>query len=169
MSWGWPIVSSARPPRAPPSCSARITCIPCPTALAFFIGPPLFVFVAGESYRSASAIVGWIALGQGLSGMYLMVTNYVFYSRRTGILAVTTMLSAVIGLGALFILIDRFGLLGAAYAYCIGMGARFVLTWIAAHLRHPMPWISSIAIGDARLGPSSQASARIRGSNEPYP
>ena len=100
-------------------------------AVAFFVGPLLFVLIAGPTYASAAQIIGWLALGQGLSGMYLMV--------------------------------------GAAYAYCIGMGVRFVLTWIAAHLRHPMPWISSIAIGDARLGPSSQASARIRGSNEPYP
>jgi O-antigen/teichoic acid export membrane protein len=113
---------------------------------AFVVGPILFVWIAGPSYASAAQIVGWLALGQGLSGMYLMVTNYVFYSRRTGILALTTMLSAAIGLGALFMLIDRFGLLGAAYAYCIGMAARFLLTWWAAHLRHPMPWLSSLAV-----------------------
>ncbi len=82
-------------------------------ALAFLIGPPLFVLVTGERYRAAAPIIGWVALGQGLSGMYLMVTNYVFYSRRTGILAITTMVSAASGLGALFLLIGRFGLLGA--------------------------------------------------------
>ena len=121
-------------------------------ALAFVVGPPLFVWIAGESYRPAASIIGWIALGQGLSGMYLIVTNYVFYSRRTGILAITTMASAGAGLAALFLLIDRFGLLGAAYATCIGMAVRFLLTWAAAHLRHPMPWLSA-------LGPSRPSAA----------
>ena len=114
-------------------------------AVGFLVGPPLFVLIAGAHYSPAAQAIGWLALGQGLSGMYLMVTNYVFYSRRTGILAVTTMLSAAVGLGALFALIEPYGLLGAAYAYCIGMGTRFVLTWVAAQLRHPMPWLSSLA------------------------
>jgi O-antigen/teichoic acid export membrane protein len=114
-------------------------------ALAFLIGPPLFVRIAGDNYREAAPIIGWIALGQGLSGMYLMVTNYVFYSRRTGILAITTMASAAAGLGALFLLIPLYGLRGAAYAFCFGMSVRFLLTWGAAHLRHPMPWFPPLA------------------------
>ena len=102
---------------------------------------------AGERYVEAAPIIGWIALGQGLSGMYLMVTNYVFYSRRTGILAITTMASAVVGISALLLLVPRYGLMGAAIAFCIGMGVRFVLTWWASHLRHPMPWLAALRPG----------------------
>jgi O-antigen/teichoic acid export membrane protein len=112
-------------------------------ALAFVIGPPLYVFIAGERYVEAAPIIGWIALGQGLSGMYLMVTNYVFYSRRTGILAITTMASAVVGISALLLLVPRYGLMGAAIAFCIVMGVSFVLTWWASHLRHPKPWLAA--------------------------
>lgn len=113
-------------------------------AAAFFVGPPLYVFIAGEDYAEAAPIIGWIALGQGLSGMYLMVTNYVFYSRRTGILAITTTVSAAVGLGALIILVRPLGLMGAAIAFCLGMGVRFLLTWWAGNLRHPMPWMSAL-------------------------
>lgn len=113
-------------------------------ALAFVIGPPLYVFIAGAKYTQAAPIVGWIALSQGLSGMYLMVTNYVFFSKRTGLLAVTTLVSAAVGLASLFLLVPRCGLLGAALASCIGMGVRFLLTWWAAHRRHPMPWLAAL-------------------------
>lgn len=114
-------------------------------AFAFLVGSYIFLLIAGPDYRDAAAIVGWIAMGQGLSGMYLMVTNYIFYSRRTGVLAITTMISAIVGLGALLLMIEPLGLLGAAYAYCIGMGTRFLLTWGAAQTRHPMPWLSALA------------------------
>ena len=113
-------------------------------ALAFVIAPPIFVFIAGEAYAEAAPIVGWIALGQGLSGMYLMVTNYVFYARRTGLLAVTTSISAAVAIGALIVLVERYGMLGAAYAFCIGMTVRFVLTWWAAQWTHPMPWLAAL-------------------------
>lgn len=119
-------------------------------AVAFLIGPELYVLIAGRDYAEAAHIIGWLAAGHGLSGMYLMVTNYVFYSRRTGILAVTTILSAAVGLGALLLLVKPFGLLGAAWAFCLGMGVRFLLTWWAGNLRHPMPWLSALRSGSGR-------------------
>lgn len=110
--------------------------------LAFFIGPPIVVFIAGEQYAEAGKVVGWLALGQGFQGMYLMVTNYIFYSKRTGLLSFASISSGILNLVLLIVLVRFFGLEGAAIAFATSMGIRFLLTWWIAQKRHPMPWFS---------------------------
>lgn len=109
-------------------------------ALAFIIGPPLLILIAGEKYSAAASIIGWLALGQAFHGMYLMVTNYIFYSKRTGLLSLSTITAGLINVGLLIILISFMGLKGAAIAFSISMAIKFILTWYVAQLRHPMPW-----------------------------
>ena len=85
-------------------------------------------------------MIGWLALGQALHGMYMMVTNYIFYSKRTGLLSLSTMTAGLVNVGLLMVLVSSMGLKGAAIAFAISMGIKFLLTWYVAHLRHPMPW-----------------------------
>ena len=108
--------------------------------LAFIFGPPLLILIAGEKYSLASSVIGWLALGQAFHGMYLMVTNYIFYSKRTGLLSLTTITSGLINVGLLMVLISIYGVQGAAIAYAISQGVKFLLTWLVAQYRHPMPW-----------------------------
>lgn len=113
--------------------------------LSFFIGPYLVVLIAGEQYEQAGKIVGWLALGQGFQGMYLMVTNYIFFSKRTGLLSLASISSGILNLILLIVLVRIFGLEGAAIAFAFSMGIRFLLTWWIAHKRHPMPWFNFIS------------------------
>jgi O-antigen/teichoic acid export membrane protein len=110
--------------------------------LAFIIGPLTLEFVAGDKYREASNLIGWLVLGQAFSGMYLMVTAYIFYSKRTGLLSLSTMTSGLINIVLLMFLITFMGLMGAAVAFSISMAIKFLLTWYIANLRHPMPWFT---------------------------
>lgn len=109
-------------------------------AMVFLIGPWLVSLVAGQKYTQAGDVIGWLALGQGFGGMYLMVTNYAFYSRRTGFLSIVTITSGLINIMLLVLLISHFGLKGAAISFSISMAMRFVLTWWLAQRCHPMPW-----------------------------
>ncbi len=109
-------------------------------ALGFVIAPWLVTFVAGNTYSRAGDVVGWLILGQVFGGMYLMLTNYIFFSKRTGLLSLVTIISGVINVVLLIVFINRLGLEGAAYAFCISMAVRFLLTWFVAQKRHPMPW-----------------------------
>ncbi len=108
--------------------------------LAFLVGPWLVRMVGGERYAAAGSVVGWLMLGQVFAGMYLMVTNYVFYARRTGLLSAVTVTGSVLHLVLLVLLAPRLGIEGAALAFAIAMGVRFLLTWWAAQRSHPMPW-----------------------------
>lgn len=108
--------------------------------LAFVIGPLVVTLIAGERYAEAGSVIGWLALGQAFSGMYLMVTNYIFYSKKTGLLALVTIVSGVLNVALLVVLIGVLGLSGAAIAFALSMALRFLFTWLVAHKRHPMPW-----------------------------
>ncbi|MBO6851796.1 MAG: polysaccharide biosynthesis C-terminal domain-containing protein [Marinobacter sp.] len=112
----------------------------CGAAMAFIVGPGLVRIIVGEGYERAGDLIGWLALGQVFGGMYLMVTNYIFFSKRTGLLSLVTISSGLVNVGLLVLLIGYFGLEGAAYAFCIAMALRFVLTWWVAQKRHAMPW-----------------------------
>jgi O-antigen/teichoic acid export membrane protein len=109
-------------------------------ALGFIAGPPVLIWIAGEKYSAAADVIGWLTLGHAFNGMYLMVTNYIFYSKRTGLLSVATITSGLVNVGLLVLLISLMGLKGAAIAFAISMALKFLLTWFVAQLRHPMPW-----------------------------
>lgn len=111
---------------------------------AFLVGPKIVSILAGRAYQGAGELVGWLALGQAFSGMYLMVTNYVFFSKRTGMLSLSTITSGCLNVLLLFVLVRRYGLIGAAWAFAAAMAFRFALTWWIAHRRHPMPWFAPI-------------------------
>lgn len=111
------------------------------SGLAFLIGPWAVTFIAGARYADAGAAVGWLMLGQAFGGMYLMVTNYIFFSKKTGLLSIVTICSGLFNVLLMIILIKRFGIEGASIAFAIAMSIRFILTWWVAHKRHPMPWL----------------------------
>ena len=81
-------------------------------------------------------------MGQAFMGMYLVMTGYIFYSKRTGLLSLTTITSGLINVALLVVLVRLLGLKGAAIAFSISMGIRFLLTWWVAQRRHPMPWFN---------------------------
>lgn len=110
--------------------------------IGFILGPWLITLVAGEGYSRAGDVVGWIIMGHVFNGMYLMVTNYIFFSKRTGLLSLVTIFSGLLNLILLLLLIKNFGLQGAAYAFSIAMALRFFLTWGVAQKRHSMPWFT---------------------------
>jgi O-antigen/teichoic acid export membrane protein len=113
------------------------------TMIAFVIGPKLVTIIAGPQYAQSGSIIGWLVLGEAFGGMYLMVTNYVFYSKRTGLLSLVTIFSGFVNILLLVFMTKHFGIEGAAIAFCIAMALRFALTWLLAQKCHPMPWLGS--------------------------
>lgn len=107
---------------------------------AFALGPFAIRLVAGERYSEASNIIGWTTLAQSFIGMYLMVTNYIFYSKKTGLLSLVSVASGLLNVILLYILTRNYGIAGTAGAMALAMGLRFLFTWVVAQLRHPMPW-----------------------------
>lgn len=114
--------------------------------LVFWLGPYLIELALDDRYRQAGELVGWLALGNAFHGMYLMVTNFIFYSKKTGWLAVGTLCSGALNVVLMIFLIPELGMKGAAYSFSISMLFLFVTTWAGAQNRHPMPWLTSLKV-----------------------
>lgn len=108
------------------------------------VGDRLVGVIAGAEYAGAYRPLAWIALGQAFNGMYLMVTNYLFYCRKTAYLSLVTLTTGSIGLAAIIILVPQMGIEGAGVAFAIAMFLKFIFTWILSQKVYPMPWIKAV-------------------------
>lgn len=104
---------------------------------------PWFVsFYLGDRYAEASQYLAWLAFGAAFNGMYYMVTNYLFYHRKTGRLASLTLTLGVLSIFTSILLIRLHGAVGAAQAVFLSNVALFFCTWIMAARVERMPWFS---------------------------
>lgn len=97
--------------------------------LSFWVGPWVVHLVAGPAYGRAASVIGWLCLGQAFGGMYLMVTNYIFYAKRTGRLSCVTISLGIFNVMLLLYLMKLQGIVGVAMAFAIAMCLRFLATW----------------------------------------
>lgn len=111
--------------------------------LVFALGllAPLFMpLLVGEQFQNSSEYVFWIALAYAFQGMNYLVSGYLFYQKKTAILAVSNISVAVVHTGLCYYFIINFGPIGAAYSTAISFFLSFVLTWWLSNKIYPMPW-----------------------------
>jgi len=97
--------------------------------LSFVVGPYVINIVAGKEFTQATTIIGWLCLGQAFNGMYLMVTNYIFYAKATGRLSLITITCGIVNVLLLIVMISDYGIVGASVAFASSMLIRFLCTW----------------------------------------
>ncbi len=105
-----------------------------------FIAPYFLKFFVSKNFYFAYKYVLWIALGYAFNGMYFMVVNYIFYVKKTYILAWVTFSSAGINVILNYFFIKANGAIGAAQATTITFFICFILTWILSVKVYKMPW-----------------------------
>lgn len=104
---------------------------------------PWFInFFAGKSFKSAGIYTFWIVLGYVFNGMYLMVAGFIFYVKKTGLLALITFSSAVLNIPLCYFLIKSHGTIGAAISMSIIYFISFILTWMLSSRVYKMPWLN---------------------------
>jgi len=109
--------------------------------IALLIGDETLKLIAGQKYNAAGEIVGWLFLAQAFRGMYFLFTNYMFFEKRTGLIARITFFFGALHIGILYAFINQFGVIGAAYAMCISMFLQMLGTWYTASKLVKMPWM----------------------------
>lgn len=102
-----------------------------PWFLSFFVGP---------QFAGSGQFVLWIAVGFAFNGMYKMVVNYIFYMRKTYILAWVTFSTALVSIVINYFAIKYLGAIGAAYTYALVSFITFLLVWVLSSKVYPMPW-----------------------------
>jgi len=111
-----------------------------------FIAPYFLKFLVSENFYSAYKYVLWIALGYAFNGMYFMVVNYIFYVKKTYILAWVTFFSAGINIVLNYFFIKANGAIGAAQATTITFFVQFIIVWILSAKVYKMPWLEVMHI-----------------------
>lgn len=69
-----------------------------------------------------------------------MVVNYIFYGKKTYILAWVTFTSAGINIALNYFFIKANGAIGAAQTTTITFFIKFILVWILSSKAYKMPW-----------------------------
>ncbi|MBS4069008.1 MAG: oligosaccharide flippase family protein [Sulfurimonas sp.] len=113
-----------------------------------FIGAVMLALVApifmrifvGDSFRGAAAYIVWFALANAFNGMYLMVTNYIFFTEKTHLLAMVSFATAAFSIPLTYLLIKQNGAIGGAQAATITFFIKFIATWWISSRVYPMPW-----------------------------
>lgn len=117
----------------------------CALAVSLFAPEVLSVLVTAE-FREAWRVVPFIAFSFVFGGIYYVFVNPLFV-RRTPLVPLVTLSSAALGVACNWILIPRFGMLGAAVSSLLSMAASSVVA-LALTLRfEPLdfPWIRIFA------------------------
>jgi O-antigen/teichoic acid export membrane protein len=102
---------------------------------------PWIYMLFGKDFQQGREMVLWVALGFAFNGMYKMVSVYIFYLERTGIIAINTVIAAVLNIALSLLLIPDYGAMGAAYAQMISMFVLFFGTWMLSSRLMKMPWL----------------------------
>lgn len=93
-----------------------------------------------QSYQGSSKYIGFISLAFAFDGMYLMVTNYIFFTAKTYILSSITICTGLVKAALTYFMITYHGDVGAAISVPICYFFQFVVTWYVASRVYKMPW-----------------------------
>lgn len=106
--------------------------------------PIIILVCSGPAYVEAVKPLMWLGLGQAFGGMYFMVTNYLFFKRKTALLSWITLLSGCAGLLLTWLLVPVLGITGAGVSFALAMGGRFLMVWYLSNKVYPMPWFKMV-------------------------
>ena len=87
-----------------------------------------FTFFGSQFFDSLS-IIPWVGLSYFFYGFYLLQTPGIFLKNRPRYAAWTRLFGAIANIGLCFLLIPKFGAMGAAYATCISFAIMALLMY----------------------------------------
>jgi len=102
--------------------------------------PWFFDTLLNKDYSSAVSFVFWIALGFAFNGMYKMVVNYLLYIKKTMLISMVSLGTALLNIVLNYFMITYFGPIGAAQASTLSYFVQFIFIWIFAARMYNMPW-----------------------------
>ena len=87
--------------------------------LIYLLQDILFSIFVNKSFYIAKEYFGWLLLGFIFQSFYFLVTNILFFEKKTKLLASITMIGASVNIVLNYFFIQWFGVVGVAYATAI--------------------------------------------------
>lgn len=104
------------------------------------VAPEVILTVLTPDYLAAAPILPIVAVAMALQGVYLLTSIGLNLTSRTEFYPVATVTAAVLGLGAGFILMPRYGVTGAAIALLLAYAAQASVAFAFARWLYPIPY-----------------------------
>jgi len=106
------------------------------------IGVSLFIiqYFLSKNYIDAQKYIPGIMVSQVFQGMYLMVVNYIFYTKKTKELAIITFSCSIFQVIASYFFIKYLGGMGAVYSTILVSFIICISVWWYSNKVYPMPW-----------------------------
>lgn len=110
------------------------------TAVFILLIPMIYDLFIATSYHEGVYLSIYICIALLFQGFYFMVTNFIFYTKKTYILTYITSFSVFTVFLLNYFLIKSFGMYGSAYAMILSWVLFFVITFVVANRVYKMPW-----------------------------
>jgi O-antigen/teichoic acid export membrane protein len=112
--------------------------------IGFILTPVFYPYLLGHNFQSASLVTQLIIIAMIFESFYYLVVNYIFYTKKTKVLAKITFSVAVFHIALSYVLIGLMGLDYQAIAYSMILSSflQFVLVWWFSNRVYPMPWFT---------------------------
>lgn len=98
---------------------------------------PIFL---GAKFVAATQYLIYFSLAFAFQGMYTMVGNYVFYAKKTNLIAYVTFTTSLLHVAMTYTFVKIYGSIGAAYSTVISYFLTFIAMWYLNNKVYPMPW-----------------------------
>ena len=109
------------------------------------LGEFILPYIVDERYTGAKEYICWIALGYAVYGVYQIFFPYLVHISKTGFLAFSTVMAALINLLLNYLLIPEYGALGAAYATILAFSVSAILVFEYQRRNFWMPWLLKLS------------------------
>ena len=113
-----------------------VSCLIVPYILSWFVTP---------EYNGAKELVLWLIIGQTISGVTLILSNYFLHHKDNGTLSIVTVFSGIIHISLSYILIQYYGLFGIAISFIASKLFQMILSVLLITLRYDVPWFLSFS------------------------
>ena len=99
-----------------------------------------FDFVLPDSYREARTVLPFFIAGNTFLGMYYAIAGLIFFSSQTYRISKITGLIGLVSIPMTWMLITKFGLIGASLSYAASQLLVFLLAWRESTALFTLPW-----------------------------
>jgi len=105
-----------------------------------FCAPIIYKIFIGLEYYESLMVAQLIGFGNSFLGMYYVISGFIFYSERTGLLSKLTLICGLLNLGMTYLFVLVFCAVGAAIGYCIIQAVFFFGALRLCQMVCPIPW-----------------------------
>jgi len=105
------------------------------------LGFYIFKYFISSNFLESYQYVIYILIEYAINGMYFMVVSYIFFFKRTKLLAIITFVLSLLHILLSYIFINLYGAIGVAYSGIISYTLMFFSVWYYSNKIYPMPWL----------------------------